>query len=202
MHIKEHHRAFINLVVTTAGEPRTGLHAGDVVCQLLHAGSADWKQKELTPANWSERGNGVYALTLEPSDVGGPGKLIVLLTSSPKLKPAIDEKVETLEVLEDHHAADSGGLMETVLHGEVLTVDRKGKPKTPVIIKPVQPLIIGDAAVACDAVTYETDQDGRFEMKLLTGAVVQVHIQATNYQRQIVVPPPRPNGEPTNLFSI
>src|SRR5262249_40942544 len=128
-------------------------------------------------------------------------ELIVLLTGGPKLKPTIDDKVETVEVIE-HRRGDDDPLTETVLQGEVVTVDRKGKGKTPVIIRPVQPLIIGDAAVACDPVTVETDVDGRLKMRLLTGAVVQLHTQATNYQKQIIVPPPRADGEPTNLFSL
>jgi hypothetical protein len=81
--------------------------------------------------------------------------------------------------------------------------DRKPEPKAQVVARlAIAPVSIGAAAISSEAITVEADEDGEVVMKLVTGATVHVTIQAVNWTKQFVVPPPPAAGMPVRLFSL
>ncbi len=207
MHLVEGRRATINVLVRgddvpgAPGSSRSGLRPDDLVCSLKHASAVAWTEKRLTPANWQDAGHGVYVLTIEADEFDGTGPLVVLVESAPELKPAIVPVLQTFDVMRKHDAALSA--VQTKLVGEVATLALRGKPKAQVIIRlAVLPLVIGGVALTNEAVTLETDEEGRFEFDAVAGSTINVQIPLANYQRQFVVPPPPAPGLPVKLFSI
>lgn len=205
MTITEGRVAELQIVMTSQDEPchgRPGLAPGDVDCLVLRQGHTTWARKELTSATWRDHSHGVYTLTLEPKEFDGSASVTVLLQGHPGLAPPILSVLEKHEVVE---ARKSGiqPIPETILCGRVLTLAQTGKAKAAVVARVVQlPLVIGGAAITNDPVSTETNDDGDFELRLITGAVVNVQIQAINFQKQFAVPPPPAPGVPVRLFSI
>jgi hypothetical protein len=205
MRLIEGKTARIDLLVRAADAqrtPRTGLGPADVGCYLKRPGASTWTPKELTPANWQEAGHGLYVLTLDPAEFDATGDLAIFVEGRPDLQPGIVPILEAFDVVEGRPIG-MPPIPQTTLCGRVLSLDQKGKPKAVVFARVAQlPLIIGGAAVCNDPLTVETNEDGYFELTVITGAVVQVQITAINYQRQFVVPPPPAPGVPVRLFSL
>jgi hypothetical protein len=185
-----------------ANPPRTGLRPDDVVCRLKRSGTLAWSHKELTPASWQDAGHGIYVLSLTAEDIGDAQALTVLITGSHELKQPIVPMQQMFEVVEPEWLGPTP-IPETILCGRILTLDEKGKPKAQVIARVAQfPLLVGAAAITNDAITVETNDDGFFELKVVTGAIVHIQIPAIQYQKQIVVPPAPAPGIPVRLFSL
>lgn len=207
MHLIEGRRTGVDLIVRTgdeagAGSPRVGLRPEDVVCSLKRAGAVSWTEKKLTPANWQDAGHGVYVLTIDPEEFEATGPLVVLVEGAVALKPSISPVLKMFDVLQARLRDASAAAVRTQLVGYVATGALKGKPKAQVIIRPaVLPLVIGGVVVTNEAMTIETDDDGRFEFDWIAGATINVQIPFANYQRQFVVPPPPAPGMPVVLFS-
>jgi len=205
MKLIEGRPAEVDLFMTTAeAEPhlgRAGLKPGDVDCILKRCGRTEWNRKELTPASWQDVGHGVYALTLEAKDFEGTDQLTLLVQGHPGLSPPVRPIVRRLEVVE----AQKPGLPipQTVLCGRVLSLDLKGKAKAVVTVRVAQlPLVIGGAAICNDPITTETNDEGYWELSVVTGAVINIQIPAIQFQKQLAVPPPPAPGIPVRLFSV
>jgi hypothetical protein len=178
-----------------------GLHPADVDCLIKRCGRTEWKRKDLTPASWQDVGHGIYALTLDAHDFEGTDMLTLLVQGHPGFSPPIRPVVRRLDVVE----ARQPGLPipQTVLCGRVLSLDQKGKAKAAIIARVAQlPLTIGGAAICNDPITTETNEEGYFELSVVTGAIINVQIPALNYQKQFAVPPPPAAGVPVRLFSV
>lgn len=197
-----------DVMLRTPGErsghtvPRLGVRPEDVTCRCKRRGVPAWRDKMLTPATWRDCGHGVYTLDLAPDEFHSADQLTVLLEGSTELRPAIVPELLTFEVVT---APPSGvpAIPQTTLCGHVLTLSLNGKQKAQVTATVAQvPLVLGGAGIARDVVTVETDETGFFELTLVTGALVTVQVQAINYQRQLVVPPPPAPGIPVRLFSL
>jgi hypothetical protein len=207
----EDHRA------TPPDPPRAGLRPQDVVCHLKSAGSFGWTRKELSPASWQDSGRGTYVLTLDPDDLEHTHVISVLITGAPGLRspvipvertfevgklPSYDD---TCEVVEKGRPCDEDEdeVLETILRGRVITLAKAGKPKAQVIARLAQcPQTVSGAVLANDTITVETDDHGSFELKVATGANIQLQVPAAQYTRNLIVPPPRKRGEPVELFPL
>lgn len=204
----EGRHAEVDVILRTDGErpghtvPRLGLRTEDVLCRLKARGTPSWQAKVLTPANWRECGHGVYTLDLAPEEFDGADRLVVFVEGRAELRPSFTPALLSFEVVP---AQPSGvpGIPQTTLCGHVLTLGLAGKQKAQVTARVAQvPLVLGGAGISNDVVTVETDESGYFELVLVTGALVTVNVQAINYQRQFVVPPPPAPGIPVRLFSL
>lgn len=205
MKLQEGRRATIALLVRSKESDagvRSGLGPSDIVCRLRRTAADEWMRKELTPENWQDAGHGVYLLTIEPEDLGGSGPLLVRLDHAPDLRHGIHPLLERFEVVEAAEQ-DLSNVMRTTVTGRVASIDLKGKCKAQVSMRlAVSPLVIGGVALTNEPVVIETDENGWFQLALITGATVNVQIPATGYQKQFVVPPPPASGDPLLLFSL
>jgi hypothetical protein len=182
--------------------PRHGLRPHDVVCHVKRSGSLAWVRKDLTPANWQDSGYGVYVLTLEADDIADASTVTLLVGGAPGLKPPILPFQETFEV-EQKPQRGTTPIPETILIGRLVTLAEQGKPKAQVTARVAQfPLVVGGVAITNDPIMVETDDEGAFELHVVTGALIQVNIPAVQYQRQFIVPPPPAPGIPVRLFSL
>ncbi len=87
MRLFESRRADLRVLIGGA-EPRIGLKQDDLRLELLPAGAVAWRDKALTPANWRDLGRGVYALEVDPDEVGGPGVLAFVVSGrDPRRRP-------------------------------------------------------------------------------------------------------------------
>lgn len=206
--LTEGRRAEIDVILRTDGErpghtvPRLGLRTEDVLCRLKRRGTPAWQMKILTPASWRECGHGVYTLDLDSEDVRDTDQLVVFLEAPAMVKPTFAPELLTFDVVP---ALPTGvpAIPQTTLCGHVLTLGLAGKQKAQVTARVAQvPLVLGGAGISNDVVAVETNEDGYFELTVVTGALVTVQIQAINYQRQFVVPSPPAPGIPVRLFSL
>lgn len=186
------------------GAPRTGVAPEDLVCQLKQPGSLVWAAKELDASTWREAGHGAYLLGLNPAEVDQPGVLTIRLAGRTGLLPALHDLLFQVAVAPVRELAlPPPELPRTVLIGQVVGVDGKPIPRAAVSATLVQvPLLLRGTAVAGDGITVHGDQHGSFELALLTGATVDLHIPLVRFRRTLVVPAPPAPGAPVRLFSI
>lgn len=181
---------------------RAGLGYDMIVCRLKRGGVPSWQHKELCPASWRDCGHGVYTLSLAPEEFASAEHLLVLLDGTAELRPRIVPELLTLAV-EPPRPSGALAIPRTILCGHVVTLAQVGKPKAVVSAKVAQfPLVLGSAGFCSDVVTTECDEDGYFELPIVTGAFVNVTVPAINYTRQFVVPPPPAPGVPVRLFTL
>lgn len=204
MNLVDGRPAHIDVLMKTDAESpkgRAGLKPGDVDCLLMRCGWTEWTRKELTPASWRDVGHGVYALTLEAKEFEGTDTLTLLLQGHPGVSPPVRPVLRRFDVVEAHKPGIP--IPETILVGRVLSLDQKGKAKAAVTARVAQlPLVIGGAAICNDPITTETNEEGFFELRCVTGAVINVQIPALQFQKQFAVPPPPAPGVPVRLFSV
>lgn len=184
--------------------PREGLGAADLVVELKPAGAAAWSPKVLTAADWEEVGHGAYLLRLDPAEVAPAGVLAVLVAGQPALAPPILPAITELEVVpEREFSATRPNLPRTTLVGQVAGLDGRPLGRATVTATLLQvPVILEGIAVAGDAVIVASDDDGFFELRLITGATADVDIPAARWRRTLIVPPPPAPGVPLRLFSV
>lgn len=194
------------LHTATAGShvpaPRPGLGPGDVICRLKHDGAASWRDKALDPVTWQDADHGVYVLTIEPDDLAAGNTLTVLIAGRPGVEPPIAPLLRTFRIVPPPPRKLGTDLPRTTVCGRILTSDHRPKPKLLVTFRLTTPTSIGGIAITPEPVSVETDQDGYFQVDLITGLNVTVQIQALNYNRAIVIPPPAAPGLPVRLFSL
>jgi hypothetical protein len=175
----------------------------DVACQVKAAHSATWQEKKLDGVTWQHAGHGVYALTLEPGEVPACDEVVVLVEGRAGLRAAFEPILRTLRIVPRCPRLVPGELPVTKVCGRLIALDGKPRVKTPVTFRVHQPpLLSSGIAVTGDVTTIETDDKGYFETDIVTGACVAVQIQAINYNRVVVIPPPPAPGIPIRLFSI
>ncbi len=184
--------------------PRPGLSADEVRCQLKRPGATAWVEVPLDPAILREVGSGAYLLSLDPNHLDVAGPLFVLLTGRPGLgSPILPAFLEAEVVVPRDFHAPRPHLERTLVVGQLVGLHSRPLAGATIAATLLQaPLLLGGVAVAGDAVLAATDEDGCFELPLLTGATVDVQIAAARYRRTLVVPPPPAPGAPVRLFSI
>jgi hypothetical protein len=184
--------------------PRAGLGAADVICQLKRAGATAWASRPLDPASLREVGQGAYLLSLDASELDTLGTLLVLVTGQPSMVPGILPSLTSAEVVAARQfRAARPDLPATVLIGQIAGLDGRPIARATLTATLLQaPLVLEGIAVAGDAVIGASDDDGFFELPLLSGATVDVEIPALRYRRTLVVPTPPAPGAPVRLFSI
>lgn len=198
----------VDVILRTDGEraghtvPRLGLRTEGVLCRLKRRGTPAWKMKVLTPASWRDCGHGVYTLDLAPEEFEDTDRVVVFFEPTETLRPSFAPELVTCEVVPPPPTG-APSIPQTTLCGHILTLGLNGKQKAQVTARVAQvPLVLGGAGISNDVVAAETDETGYFELTLVTGALVSVQVQAINYQRQFVVPPPPAPGIPVRLFSL
>lgn len=188
---------------TASGRPLSKLAPTDVVCRLKEKGCATWREKKLDNLSWRDAEHGVHTLTIEPGDFDSTDGLSVLLTGRDGLDPPVVPVLRTLRVSPPRPRFTAADLPCTTVCGRIMTLDHRPRVKAQLNFRVQQPpLAIGGIAITGEQITVETDEKGHFEVDLVTGANVAVQIQAINYNRIIVVPPPPAPGIPVRLFSI
>ncbi len=199
----------IDLVVRTDDSahlypPRPGLRAEDVVCQLKGPGEPAWRPLPLAPSAWRDAGLGAYVLELASADLDTPGTLLVHLAGAPALVPPVLPLLESIEVVVARQfRAARPDLPETVLVGQLVDLDGQPIARATVVAMLLEiPLLLSGVAVAGQGVHVASDDDGFFELSLLTGATVDLQIPAARYRRTLVIPAPPAPGAPVRLFSI
>ena len=184
--------------------PRAGLSADEVRCEIKRPGATAWVEVLLDPSVFRDAGNGAYLLGLDASALDVPGSLLVLVTGRPGVLPPVLPSLLEAEVVvpRDFHAPRPH-LERTLVVGQLVGLHSRplaGATVAATLLQP--PLLLGGVAVAGDAVLAASDEDGCFELPLLTGATVDVQIAAARYRRTLVVPPPPAPGAPVRLFAI
>lgn len=183
---------------------RAGLGPSDVTCQRKRSGSASWVPMPLDAATWRDSGNGTYLLDLDATDVEAPGALFIFVSGAPGLAPPVLPVLLEAEVVpERHFSGTRPDLPRTILVGQLAGQD--GRPLVGATITASlleTPVLLRGAAIAGDAIMARSDDDGFFELPLITGATVDLSIAAARYRRTLVVPPPPAPGVPVRLFSI
>ncbi len=184
--------------------PRPGLRAEDVVCQVKRPSETAWRALPLSAAAWRDAGLGAYVLELGPAVLDTTGLLLLHLGAAPALTLPILPLLLSIEVVEARRFhASRPDLPETVLVGQL--VDLGGRPMAHATVAATLlevPLLLGGIAVAGQAVQVASDENGFFELPLLTGATVDLQISVARYRRTLVIPPPPAPGAPVRLFSI
>jgi len=197
MDLIEAQRIHVDILVDRDSAKEPPLRHDEVECLVRRPREGNWRKKELAPGSWLALGHGVYSLRLDPEDLPEPGSMSVLLQG--EFEPALTSfrVVSRLQ-------SSATDVMLTTLVGRVVGVDGKPKAKAPVVAKlaSAPPVYVGGAAVGPEPITVETDEHGDFSMSLVTGAQVQVTIQAVNWAKQFVVPPPPAAGLPVRMFSL
>ncbi len=184
--------------------PRPGLTSVDVVCELKRPGATPWIPRAIEADAFRDLGNGAYLLSLESRDLDVPGPLFVRLSGRPGLDPPLLPALLELEVVvpRDFHAPRPH-LDRTLLVGQLAGLDGRPLARATIAATLLQPpLLLEGVAVAGDSVLGASDDEGAFELPLLTGATVDLQIAAVRYHRTLVVPPPPAPGAPVRLFSI
>jgi len=168
-----------------------------VECLIKRPRESQWRTKALTPASWLALGHGVYSLRLDPEDLPEPGLMSVLVKSE-----GLEPTLSSFRVVPRHHSSPTD-VMLTTLVGRVVGLDGKPKPKAQVVARlATAPVNVAGIAISNEASTVETDDEGEVTLRLVTGATVHVTIQAVNWNKQFVVPPPLAAGMPVRLFSL
>ncbi len=201
--------AVLDLVLRT--DAPAGLHglatelgAGDVLCQLKRAGADTWNGKALSAGNFRDAQNGAYLLSLDAADTDTLGTLLVLATGRPGLaQPILPSLLQLEVVVARSFRAARPDLDKTIVIGQLVGLDGLPLARATVTATLLQvPLLLQGVAVAGDAVIASSDDDGFFELPLITGATVDVVIAAARYRRTLVVPRSPAVGTPVRLFSI
>ncbi len=184
--------------------PRPGLGPADLRCQLKRAGAASWTARPLDALSFRDAGNGAYLLALDALETDTLGRLLVLITGQPGLAPPVLPLLLEAEVVLDRHFRGARpDLPRTVLVGQLCGLDNRPLARATVSATLLQaPLLLAGVAVAGDAILASSDDEGFFELPVLTGATVDLAIPAVRYRRTLVVPPPPAPGSPVRLFSI
>lgn len=194
MDLVEGQRTHVDVLVRSAEER---LLPERIECLIRRPREEQWKVKALTPASWLALGHGVYSLRLDPEDLPEPGAMSVLVRGE-----GIEPTLSSFRVLARNQASPTD-VMLTTLVGRVVGLDGKPKPKAQVVARlATAPVSIGAAAISSEPITVEADDDGEVSIRLVTGATVHVTIQAVNWTKQFVVPPPLAAGMPVRLFSV
>ena len=199
MRLREHRRGEVRIVIVSDRHP---LAADEMRVELLADGETTWREKTLTPASWRHLGSGVYALALDPDDVGSAGELAVLVASRDDLEHAIPPRLHTFDVMPVVEAQRGRASMRTTLVGRVITLDEKPIPNAQLVVRLMQPLAIHGDFITAQPTTVQCDGDGRFEFDAPTGATLHVNIPCLPMQKQFVVPPPAAIGMPILLTSL
>lgn len=194
MDLLEGQRAHVDVLVRSTDER---IVPERVECLIKRPRESQWRTKALTPASWLALGHGVYSLRLDPEDLPEPGAMSVLVKGE-----GIEPTLSSFRVVPQHHTSPTD-VMLTTLVGRVVGLDGKPKPKAQVVARlATAPLNVGGVAISNEAITVEADEDGEVMLKLVTGATVHVTIQAVNWNKQFVVPPPLAAGLPVRIFSL
>ncbi len=190
--------------VLPAFPPRESLTAADILVHVKRAEASVWSPKLLTPELWTDVGKGAYLLSLEESDTDTPGSLFVLVTGRTDVTPELVPVLVELEVVRtDDFSGAWTKVPMTTLVGQVFSIS--GRPIPGAVVNTTlysNPILLGTVAVCGEPVRTETDGDGFFQIRLVTGASVEIAIPAAHWKRMIVVPPPPAPNVPVRLFSI
>ncbi len=173
------------------------LGADDLTCLIRRPREGNWRKKELSPASWLALGHDVYSLRLDPEDIPEPGAMSVLVES--KGLPPVLTSFRVVSRLQP----SSTEVMLTTLVGRVTGLDGKPKAKAAVTAKLAAASVsVGGAAISQEVISVESDDEGAFSLRLVTGTQVVVTIQAVAWTKQFVVPPPHAAGMPVRIFSL
>lgn len=182
------------VILTLSNVAITGLAFGDVTAEISKDGGA-FASKTLDGTNFTEVGNGVYAITLSATDVDTLGPLVIVVNGA-----GIDQSTTIVNVVAAAEATTSVSLQTCVVSGHVHSVNG-----TPIVGAAVSARVIGlpsieqsASAVTDDLVTAKTNSNGEFFLELVRLADVEVFIPNANYRRRLVVP----NQASAVLFNV
>lgn len=182
-------------IMETDGTPALGLDFASVTCQFRKADDSAFASKTLDGSNFTELGNGFYAVTFSAADLSTLGTFLFVLNGAGLQQSSNEAQVVSAA---SQIPTTPAYLPTCRLTGAIASLGGAAVEGAAVSAKVLgMPTIEGVVGVTDDMATATTDANGVFFLDLVQLSVVEIFIPRINFRRQLTVPA----QETANLFS-
>lgn len=178
-------------IFDNTGVPHVGIAATSVTGFIRKQGATAFSTFPVTVGNFSNLGNGYYAVGLSATDTNTVGSVTVLLQST-----LFEDALIHVTVVGSSASLPAGPSISVTtgsVYGVVRTGDGSPLVNATVTAVPVgAPIILSSGVegviVSNKPITTKTDSTGYFVISTIVGLTLDVYIPAVNYRATVVMP--------------